>query len=69
MAERHLWDAKPRYALVLWPDAADGELPDCISLRDVADALAYGAVLVAREDDTFCRPRERVRWKPKEGRR
>lgn len=57
--ERHLRDATPRYALVVWPDERDQELPSCIELAGVPDAKAYGALIVAVEDATFCRVRPR----------
>lgn len=62
MGARHLRDANPRYALVLWPDATarneDPEVPCCIRLCGLEDAVAFGAVVVAREDGDFCHPRE-----------
>lgn len=61
---RHLRDATPQYALVLWPDDADQTLPCCIRLAGVPEALAFGAVLIAREDATFCGPRPAVRVDP-----
>jgi hypothetical protein len=57
--ERHLRDATPRYALVVWPDEADQQQPSCIELAGVPDAITYGAIIVALEDATFCQPRPR----------
>jgi hypothetical protein len=61
---RHLRDARPRYALVLWPEDTDKELPSCIELSGVPDAVAFGAVLVAKEDAEFCQPRSPVKVDP-----
>lgn len=52
-------DTAPEFALVVWPDDADQELPSCILLCGLDEALAYGAVLIAREDDALCYPRDR----------
>lgn len=52
-------DAAPEYALVVWPDDVDQELPSCIFLCGLESALAYGAVLIAKEDAEWCYPRRR----------
>ena len=59
--ERHLRDASPRWALVVWPDIHTyAELPCCISLTDLDVAITEGAVVVGREDEEFCKARARV---------
>lgn len=59
MAARHLVDSTPRFALVVWADDTDQELPCCIQLEAVPDAIAFGATVIAREDAEFCKPRQR----------
>jgi hypothetical protein len=59
--ERHLKDAEPRWALVVWPGIATyAELPCCIAITEIDVAMTHGAVVVGREDETFCKPRDRV---------
>jgi hypothetical protein len=43
------FDAYPRHALVMWPTPFDPTLPSCIYLSSVDDAVARGAVVIARE--------------------
>lgn len=57
---RHLRDATPKYALVVWPDEPDQERPTCIALDGLPEAITYGAMVIAREDGEFCCPRSRV---------
>lgn len=59
--ERHLKDAEPRWALVVWPEISTyAELPCCVSITDAAVAVTHGAVIVGIEDAEFCKPRQRV---------
>ena len=58
---RHLKDAEPKYALVVWPDiAAYAEMPCCIPITELAAAITHGAVTIAIEDADFCKPRPRI---------
>ena len=45
----------PRFALVQWPDGIQ-ELPSCITLDAVPDALSRDAVVIAREDAELTMP-------------
>lgn len=52
---------RPKWALVLW---SDGPLvPCCISLESVPDAVARGAVVLAREDAELMQ-QVSVEWNP-----
>ncbi len=44
------------FAFVMWPDAFDPTVPSCIYLVGLSDALARGAVVIAREDAELCEP-------------
>lgn len=44
------------FAFVMWPDAFDKTVPSCIYLVGLPDALARGAVVIAREDAELCEP-------------
>lgn len=61
---RHLRDAEPRFALVAWPDGTDRELPCCIELSGIREALNYGAIIIGKEDEEFCKPRAPQRVEP-----